>query len=78
MITVRLDKRNEKIGYKIREHSVAKVPIILAVGEQEVKNQTVTVRRLGQKRTETIPLNSFLKIITQESQPPDFFKSTNT
>ena len=66
-----LDKRNEKIGYKIREHSIAKVPFILAIGEQEVKNRTVTVRRLGTKNTETTSLKSFIEMIKSEGQPPD-------
>ena len=70
-IRVLLDKRNEKIGYKIREHSLAKIPIILAIGEQEVKNQTVAVRRLGEKKTESMPLQTFLKMITEQVQPPD-------
>ncbi|MDG2473766.1 MAG: threonine--tRNA ligase [Paracoccaceae bacterium] len=65
------DKRNEKIGYKIREHSLAKVPIILAVGEQEVTNQTVAIRRLGDKKTEIMPLEDFIKLIKKEAQPPD-------
>ncbi len=66
-----LDKRNEKIGYKIREHSLAKVPIILAIGEKEISDETVTVRRLGDKRTEKITLETFVDIIKIEAQPPD-------
>ena len=50
------DGRNEKINYKIREHSVGKVPVILAVGMKEVEDRTVSVRRLGDNRTETLPL----------------------
>ena len=45
------DVRNEKINYKVREHSVGKVPVILAVGAREVEERTVTVRRLGEKQT---------------------------
>ncbi len=71
-IRVALDKRNEKIGYKIREHSLAKIPIILAVGEQEVTNQTVAVRRLGEKNTETMTLENFIQIITEQARPPDY------
>ncbi len=46
------DVRNEKINYKVREHSVGKVPVILAIGMQEVEGRTVSVRRLGENRTE--------------------------
>ena len=70
-IRVALDKRNEKIGYKIREHSLAKIPIILAIGQQEILNRTVTVRRLGNKKTETLPLNNFIDLLKDEVKPPD-------
>jgi len=45
------DIRNEKINYKVREHSLAKVPVILAIGAREVEERTVTLRRLGEKQT---------------------------
>ncbi|WP_274961447.1 His/Gly/Thr/Pro-type tRNA ligase C-terminal domain-containing protein, partial [Lentibacter algarum] len=48
------DTRNEKINYKVREHSLGKVPVILAIGMKEVEDRTVSVRRLGETRTETI------------------------
>ena len=51
------DTRNEKINYKVREHSVGKVPVILAIGMQEVAARTVSVRRLGDTRTETMTLD---------------------
>ena len=70
-IRVASDKRNEKIGYKIREHSLAKIPIILAIGQQEILNRTVTVRRLGNKKTETLPLNNFINLLKDEVKPPD-------
>ena len=70
-IRVVLDKRNEKIGYKIREHSLAKVPIILAIGEQEVTNRTVAVRRLGQKTTETMSLDQLINSLKTEVKAPD-------
>ena len=70
-IRIVLDKRNEKIGYKIREHSLAKVPIILAIGEQEVKNRTVAVRRLGNKTTETMSLDVLIKSLKTEVKAPD-------
>lgn len=65
------DCRNEKINYKIREHSIAKVPIIIAVGEREVSDRTVSVRRLGSKAVKSMALDSFIKMMKIESQPPD-------
>ena len=70
-IRVVLDKRNEKIGYKIREHSLAKVPIILAIGEQEVTNRTVAVRRLGHKTTETLSLDDLISSLKTDAKAPD-------
>ena len=54
------DLRNEKIGYKVREHSAAKVPIILALGAREKESKTVSVRRIGSNNTETKSLEDFL------------------
>ena len=65
-----LDLRNEKISYKVREHSVSKNPIILALGKKEVEDKTVSVRRLGSEKTETIELNKFIKSIKQEAKTP--------
>ena len=70
-IRIVLDKRNEKISYKIREHSLAKIPIILAIGEQEVSNRTVTVRRLGDKKIKTVSLENFINELKNEVKPPD-------
>ena len=55
-IRAKLDIRNEKINYKIREHSLKKIPIIYAVGLREVENKTVTVRKLGSNKTSTMNL----------------------
>ena len=49
------DLRNEKIGYKVREHSLAKIPVIMAVGKREVEEDTVAIRRLGTKGQKTAP-----------------------
>ena len=65
------DARNEKINYKVREHSLAKVPAILAVGGREVAERTVTLRRLGDKRTETLPLDEAVRRLAAEATPPD-------
>ncbi len=65
------DLRNEKINYKVREHSLAKVPVILAVGAREVEDGTVTLRRLGEKRTSVLPLAEVTETLAREATPPD-------
>jgi threonyl-tRNA synthetase len=70
-IRAEADVRNEKINYKVREHSLSKVPVILAIGGREVENRTVTVRRLGTKQTETVALDQIVADLTLEARPPD-------
>jgi threonyl-tRNA synthetase len=65
------DTRNEKINYKVREHSVGKVPVILAVGAREVEDRTVSVRRLGEKQTSVQPLAEVAVTLAAEATPPD-------
>ena len=65
------DLRNEKINYKIREHSVGKVPVILAVGRKEVEDRTVTLRRLGEKETRVEALDDVAAALAAERIPPD-------
>lgn len=65
------DIRNEKINYKVREHSVGKVPVILAVGAREVEERTVTIRRLGEKQTSVQPLVEVANALSIEATPPD-------
>jgi threonyl-tRNA synthetase len=65
------DMRNEKINYKVREHSVGKVPVILAVGGREVEEKTVSVRRLGEKQTSVQPLADVAAALSVEATPPD-------
>ncbi|MDQ1849426.1 threonine--tRNA ligase [Gemmobacter fulvus] len=65
------DVRNEKINYKVREHSVGKVPVILAIGMKEVEERTVSVRRLGENRTETATLDAILAQLSAEARMPD-------
>jgi len=60
------DIRNEKIGYKIREHSKTKTPIILIVGKKEFENNTVSVRRLGSQNTENFNLEEFKDVLKKE------------
>ena len=56
-LTAEADLRNEKISYKVREHSVAKVPVLMAVGQREVDDQTVAIRRIGSKQQTVLPLS---------------------
>ncbi len=65
------DIRNEKINYKVREHSVGKVPVILAVGHREVDERTVSVRRLGEKQTQVQPLDAVTIELSRAATPPD-------
>ncbi len=65
------DMRNEKINYKVREHSVGKVPVILAVGGREVEDRTVSVRRLGEKQTSVQPLDEVVRALGAEATAPD-------
>ncbi len=65
------DIRNEKINYKVREHSVGKVPVILAVGHREVDDRTVSVRRLGEKQTQVQSLETVTNELSKAATPPD-------
>ncbi|WP_050527644.1 threonine--tRNA ligase [Pseudorhodobacter aquimaris] len=70
-VRAEVDLRNEKINYKIREHSVGKVPVILAVGMREVEEKTVSVRRLGENKTETSTMDAIVRLLRDEATPPD-------
>ena len=65
------DLRNEKINYKVREHSVGKVPVILACGMREVEENSVTVRKLGEKETYSRSLTEITTELLTEATPPD-------
>jgi threonyl-tRNA synthetase len=65
------DLRNEKITYKVREHSLAKVPVLLVVGKKESQERTVSIRRLGSKEQESLGLDEALKNLADEATPPD-------
>lgn len=65
------DVRNEKINYKVREHSVGKVPVILAIGMKEVQERTVSLRRLGDTKTETLSFDAMTKELSKAALPPD-------
>ncbi|WP_299849301.1 threonine--tRNA ligase [uncultured Roseovarius sp.] len=70
-IRAEADLRNEKINYKVREHSVGKVPVILACGMKEVQEGTVSIRRLGEKQTSVQSLDTVTTELTREATPPD-------
>ena len=73
-IRAETDLRNEKINYKVREHSVSKIPVILACGMKEISNNTVSVRRLGEKQTIIEQLDKILEQLTEEAKSPDQLK----
>ena len=65
------DLRNEKINYKVREHSLAKVPVMLVVGKKEAAERLVSIRRLGKEGQQVMPLDAALKALADEAMPPD-------
>ncbi|MFO0996922.1 MAG: threonine--tRNA ligase [Alphaproteobacteria bacterium] len=69
-LRVDLDLRNEKISYKVREHSLAKVPVILAVGKKEVEQRTVAIRRLGSNAQELLALDEAVTTLQAAGVPP--------
>ena len=66
-LRIETDLRNEKIGYKIREHSLAKVPVLLIVGKREAREGTVSLRRLGRTDTETLTLREAMVRLETEA-----------
>jgi len=70
-IRVESDFRNEKINYKVREHSLAKVPHLLVIGMREAEEGTVAVRTLGEKQQRVMPLDEAIAMLTAEATPPD-------
>jgi threonyl-tRNA synthetase len=70
-IRIILDDRNEKINYKVREHSVNKVPFIFAVGANEMEDNTVAIRKLGSNNQEILDLEDSISLILKESSSPD-------
>ena len=65
-----IDLKNEKINYKIREHSLSKTPILMICGSKEQENQSITLRRLGQEKQDTLPLNEAVNLLVKESLVP--------
>ena len=70
-IRVESDLRNQKINFKVREHSMKKVPFLLVVGRREAENRTLTVRRLGVQSQETLALDDVIHMLKVEATPPD-------
>ena len=66
-----IDLRNEKINFKVREHSVSKIPVILAVGGREAEGRTVSMRRLGSKESQILSLIEAVQMLAAEATPPD-------
>jgi len=69
-INTEVDLKNQKINYKIREHSLSKVPILLICGEKESKSSTVTIRKLGSEKQETLPLSEMIKKLSIQNKIP--------
>ncbi|GJE26697.1 threonine--tRNA ligase [Methylobacterium organophilum] len=70
-LRVEADLRNEKINYKVREHSLAKVPVLLALGRREAEERTVSIRRLGSQKTTTLSLTAARDAFVEEATSPD-------
>jgi len=69
-INTEVDLKNKKLNYKIREHSLSKVPLLLICGEKEVKGKSVTIRKLGSEKQETLSLDRAIKKISQQNKFP--------
>lgn len=65
-----IDLKNEKINYKIREHSLEKIPVLMICGTKEMQDKTITLRRLGQEEQQTAKLDEIISSLSQESQTP--------
>jgi threonyl-tRNA synthetase len=70
-LRVETDLRNEKVGYKVREHSVGKVPVIAVVGRNEAEKGEVAIRRLGSQAQQVVSIEEAIRILTEEATPPD-------
>ena len=69
-INTEVDLKNQKINYKIREHSLSKVPLLLICGKKEAKSKSVTIRKLGSEKQETLSLNRAIKKIFKQNEFP--------
>jgi threonyl-tRNA synthetase len=69
-INAEVDLKNQKINYKIREYSLSKVPLLLICGQKEVSDKSVTIRKLGSEKQETLPLDQAIRQISQQNKLP--------
>jgi threonyl-tRNA synthetase len=70
-LRVEIDLRNEKINYKVREHSLAKIPALLVVGKKEAESHSVSIRRLGSEGQKVMPTDEAIAALVEEATPPD-------
>ena len=77
-LRTQIDLRNEKINYKVREHSLAKIPVMLVVGKREAEEGTVSVRRMGVPQQQVMPLREAVAMLTDEAVPPDVKRMTTS
>jgi threonyl-tRNA synthetase len=70
-LRVEADTRNEKINYKVREHSLAKIPVLLVVGKKEGADRAVSIRRMGSEKQTVMPLDAALAALAAEATAPD-------
>jgi threonyl-tRNA synthetase len=70
-LSAEADLRNEKINYKVREHSLAKVPVMLVCGKREAEEETVNIRRLGSRDQHSLGLAEAVAMLAEEAVPPD-------
>ena len=71
-INCEIDLKNHNLNYKIREHSMSKIPLLLICGKKEVDSNSITIRRLDSKKQETMELNTFLKKFSALNKAPSF------
>jgi len=69
-INTEVDLKNQKINYKIREYSLSKVPLLLICGQKEVNDKSVTIRKLGSEKQETLQLDQAIRQISQQNKLP--------
>ena len=77
-LTAELDLRNEKINYKVREHSLSKVPVLFAIGRREAEEGTVSIRRFGSQKQTVVSLDEAVAQLSDEAVPPDLRRAQYT
>ena len=65
-----MDLKNQKINYKIREYSLSKVPLLLICGQKEAQDKTITIRKLGSEKQETLPLEQAINNMSKKNKFP--------